>query len=163
MFQNYLRIALRKLVQQRAYALLNVLGLGLSIGCSLVIISAAVASVQIHLAQEAYWGSSSEPFLKHHPMDAQYPEWEAGQNLLSSETSREYLVNEILVKSLKLASPKDTMNKQNIEGEKKAPIAGIIRDYHKGSIAESISPIVFSSRADSYSTCTIPPCPSAFD
>ena len=37
MIQNYLSIALRKLSKQRDYALLNVLGLALSIACSILI------------------------------------------------------------------------------------------------------------------------------
>lgn len=37
MIQNYIKVALRKLGQQRAYALLNVLGLGLSVGSCILI------------------------------------------------------------------------------------------------------------------------------
>lgn len=37
MIKNYLLIAMRKLAKQRIYALLNVLGLGMSVGCSILI------------------------------------------------------------------------------------------------------------------------------
>ncbi len=37
MFGNYIALSLRKLVKQRDYALLNILGLGLSVGCCILI------------------------------------------------------------------------------------------------------------------------------
>jgi len=127
MLQNYLRITLRKLVQRRAYALLNVLGLGLSIGCSLLMISPPLVVVQMRFAQEVWWGDSTHKNLG----------------------------NETLVSKLKLASPNETVNKHNGLEEKEAPVAGVIQDYHNWSLSEPISPIVFSSRADSYSSSVI--------
>ena len=50
MIQNYLKIALRKLAKQRAYTLLNVLGLGLSIGCSILIFTL----IRHHLSFDTY-------------------------------------------------------------------------------------------------------------
>lgn len=50
MIQNYLKIALRKLKKQRAYTLLNVLGLGLSIGCSILIF----ALIRYHSSFDTY-------------------------------------------------------------------------------------------------------------
>lgn len=50
MVQNYLKIALRKLAKQRVYALLNVLGLGLSVGCGILIF----AMVRHHLRFDTY-------------------------------------------------------------------------------------------------------------
>lgn len=50
MFQNYLTVALRKLAKQRDYALLNVLGLGLSVACSILIF----ALIRYHLSFDAW-------------------------------------------------------------------------------------------------------------
>lgn len=50
MFQNYLTIALRKLAKQRDYVLLNVLGLGLSVACSILIF----ALVRHHFSFDTY-------------------------------------------------------------------------------------------------------------
>ena len=50
MLANYFSIALRKLGKQRDYALLNVLGLGLSVGCGILIF----ALVRHHLSFDTY-------------------------------------------------------------------------------------------------------------
>jgi ABC-type lipoprotein release transport system permease subunit len=50
MIQNYLTIALRKLSKQRDYALLNVLGLALSIACSILIF----ALIRYHLSFDTW-------------------------------------------------------------------------------------------------------------
>lgn len=50
MFQNYLTVALRKLSKHRDYALLNVLGLGLSVGCSILIFTL----IRHHLSFDTY-------------------------------------------------------------------------------------------------------------
>ncbi len=50
MIQNYLTVALRKLSKQRDYALLNVLGLGLSVACGVLIF----ALIRHHLSFDTY-------------------------------------------------------------------------------------------------------------
>ena len=50
MIHNYFTIALRKLAKQRDYALLNVLGLGLSVGCGILIF----VLVRHHLGFDTY-------------------------------------------------------------------------------------------------------------
>jgi len=50
MLSNYLTIALRKLAKHRDYAILNVLGLGLSVGCSILIF----ALLRHHLSFDQY-------------------------------------------------------------------------------------------------------------
>lgn len=50
MIHNYLTVALRKLSKQRDYALLNVLGLGLSVACGILIF----ALIRYHLSFDTY-------------------------------------------------------------------------------------------------------------
>jgi|GEM_PF-2517434 len=50
MIQNYLKVALRKLSKQRTYALLNVLGLGLGVGCGILIFTL----IRHHLSFDTY-------------------------------------------------------------------------------------------------------------
>lgn len=50
MIQNYFKVALRKLSKQRAYTLLNVLGLGLSVGCGILIFTL----IKHHLSFDTY-------------------------------------------------------------------------------------------------------------
>lgn len=50
MIQNYLSVALRKLAKQRDYALLNVLGLGMSVACGILIF----ALIRHHLSFDTY-------------------------------------------------------------------------------------------------------------
>lgn len=50
MISNYLTVALRKLSKQRDYALLNILGLGLSVGCGILIFTL----IRHHLSFDTY-------------------------------------------------------------------------------------------------------------
>jgi len=79
----------------------------------------------------------------------------AGRNLQPSDTVREYLVNETLVKKLNLASPEDILNKTIQVGDKKAPVVGVLRDFHNWTLSEPISPIAINSYEEAYSTCAV--------
>jgi len=79
----------------------------------------------------------------------------AGRNMQSSDTTREYLVNESFVKKLNLASAEDILNKVVSVGREKGPVVGVIKDYHNWSLAEPIAAIAFTTRASDYSTCAV--------
>ncbi len=94
------------------------------------------------------------------PADAQYLETfglhlVAGRNLQASDTTREFIVNETFVKKLNLASPEEILNKKISLGRIKAPVVGVVRDFHNWSLAEPIAAIAIGSRADEYSTCAV--------
>ncbi len=38
MFQNFLKVAIRNLIRQKAYALINIFGLAIGISCSILIV-----------------------------------------------------------------------------------------------------------------------------
>ncbi|MBC7775912.1 MAG: ABC transporter permease [Phycisphaerae bacterium] len=94
------------------------------------------------------------------PADARYLETfglqlVAGRNLQPSDTTREFIVNETFVKKLNLASPDEILNKKISLGSVKAPVVGVVRDFHNWSLAEPIAAIAISSRADDYTTCAV--------
>ena len=94
------------------------------------------------------------------PIDTRYLETfdlklAAGRNLQASDTVREFLVNETFVKKLNLASPEEILNKTIQVGEFKAPVVGVVRDFHNWSLEQEISAIAFSTYAQSYYTCAV--------
>ena len=76
----------------------------------------------------------------------------AGRNLLPSDTVKEMLVNETLVRKLNLESPEDAIGQTIIAngGQMKATIVGVVRDFHDRSFHEEISPILITTYRDEY-------------
>lgn len=79
----------------------------------------------------------------------------AGRNLQASDTVREFLVNETFVKKLNLASPAEILNKNIQVGSIKAPVVGVVRDFHNWSLEQEISAIAFGTLSQGYSTCAV--------
>jgi putative ABC transport system permease protein len=99
-------------------------------------------------------------FVNNKPADDQYLETfglqlVAGRNLLPGDTVREFIVNETFVKKLNLASPEDILHKQIQVDDTKAPVVGVVRDFHLSSMSDPISALVFSTHAPSYVTCAV--------
>lgn len=79
----------------------------------------------------------------------------AGRNLVKSDTIREYLVNETLVKKLNLKNPNDILGKTiNLSGIK-AQIVGVLKDFNNKSLRNAIDPILISTRKNRYSEISI--------
>lgn len=105
----------------------------------------------------------SEPeqwIVNNKPADAHYIETfglqlVAGRNLQPCDTVREFVVNEAFIKKLNLASPDDILNKNISVGGTKAPVVGVIRDFHNMELSQTISPIALSTYAADYSTCAV--------
>ena len=76
----------------------------------------------------------------------------AGRNLLPSDTVREFLVNEMLVGKLNLASPEEILGKtiSMQGGEWQGPVVGVVRDFHDLSFKSAISPAIFTTSLDNY-------------
>ncbi len=79
----------------------------------------------------------------------------AGRNLQVSDTTREFLVNETFVKKLNLASNDDILNKIISVGGTRAPVVGVIRDFHNLELSQPISAIAIGSNTENYQTCAI--------
>jgi putative ABC transport system permease protein len=79
----------------------------------------------------------------------------AGRNIFPSDTLREYLVNETLVKKLGLKRPEDILNKNIEVGGKAAPVIGVMKDFYDQSFHQEKSPICVLPLYKSYTNCAI--------
>ena len=79
----------------------------------------------------------------------------AGRNLVQSDTVKEYLVNETLVKKLNLKNPNDILGKTINMGGLKAPIVGVLKDFNNKSLHNAIDPILISTRKNRYEEISI--------
>jgi putative ABC transport system permease protein len=87
----------------------------------------------------------------------------AGRPYYHSDTVREFVVNETLIKKLGIRDPKDAIGKQiNFwKGGKVANIVGVIRDFNSYSLRKPMAPVVMSSWKDVYQTINIKIKPGA--
>jgi putative ABC transport system permease protein len=74
----------------------------------------------------------------------------AGKNMQPSDTTREYVINEVARKAFGFATPEDAIGKQLISwGEKSLPITGVVRDFHQMTVHSKIEASAFiSERSD---------------
>lgn len=77
----------------------------------------------------------------------------AGRNLAPSDSVREMLINETMVGKLNLKSPEDAIGKMIIAngGSMKAPIVGVVKDFHDKSFHAPISAVMMTTYTDDYS------------
>lgn len=81
----------------------------------------------------------------------------AGKAYSPSDTVQGYVVNETTVKKLGLKSPDEVLGKEiNFWGGKmRAPIVGVIKDYHTTSLHGAIPPLVMASNKNFFNTLGI--------
>ena len=87
----------------------------------------------------------------------------AGRPYYASDTVREFVVNETLLKKLGITNPADAIGKQlNFwNGNKVGPIVGVVKDFNSYSLREPMAPVVMSSWKDVYQTINIKIKPGA--
>ena len=78
----------------------------------------------------------------------------AGRNLIPSDSIREYLVNETLVKKLGVVN-EDVIGRNAMLDDVKGIIVGVIKDFHNESLHTSIAPLAITSRPRSYEYCAV--------
>jgi len=67
----------------------------------------------------------------------------AGRTYQPSDTLREYVVNETLVRSLGIRDPKEILGKEiNIWDQLRGPVVGVVRDFNTNSLQKPITPVV---------------------
>jgi putative ABC transport system permease protein len=79
----------------------------------------------------------------------------AGRNMFPSDTAREFLVNETVVKKLNLRSPQDIIGKMFRAGGVTAPVVGVVKDFYNASFHEDIAPIAMTSSYLEYNNCAV--------
>ncbi|MEP7141457.1 MAG: ABC transporter permease [Ferruginibacter sp.] len=81
----------------------------------------------------------------------------AGRNLTPSDTAKEFLVNETLLKKLGINDPHDALNKEMSiwGGQLKGPIVGVIKDFNNRSFRTYIAPLLVTTRKKAYSETAI--------
>ena len=80
-----------------------------------------------------------------------------GRNLRPSGMTREFLVNESLVKSLGLKKPEDILNKEiSIWGDRiKCPVVGVLKDFNNRSLRHDLTPLLITTNNTMYNVAGI--------
>jgi putative ABC transport system permease protein len=81
----------------------------------------------------------------------------AGRNITASDSIREFLVNETVVKKLGFSDPRDVLGKEiNLwNGVAVGPIVGVVKDFHQSSLKDSLQPVFMHSDKRAYSDAAI--------
>jgi ABC-type antimicrobial peptide transport system permease subunit/AraC-like DNA-binding protein len=81
----------------------------------------------------------------------------AGRNLLPSDTTREFLVNESLVKSLGIKNPKDILNKPMTtwHDQIKGTVVGVMKDFNDRSFRNDLAPLLITTDVAMYNQAGI--------
>ncbi len=79
----------------------------------------------------------------------------AGKELSKSDTTKEFVVNETLLKKLNVSNPNEALGKIiNLSG-RKGPVVGVVKDFNNSSLRDAISPIAIFSNLNNYHTMAI--------
>ncbi len=96
-------------------------------------------------------------FLK--PADSKYFETYglqiiAGEGLMDSETRSGYVINEAFLKKMGL-EPEEALGHIISIGGQKAPISGVVKDFHTTTLKEKIRPVAIFNQPGSYRTLAV--------
>jgi hypothetical protein len=69
----------------------------------------------------------------------------AGNNLIHSDTVREFLINETYARILGFQQPENAVGKYLEWSDKQIPIAGVVADFNQKSLHEPIKPLMIGS------------------
>lgn len=81
----------------------------------------------------------------------------AGRNLQDYKMTREFLVNESLMKSLGIKNPDDILNREiSIWDDRiKCPVVGVLKDFHDRSFRHGFAPLLLTTNGTMYSQAAI--------
>jgi putative ABC transport system permease protein len=79
----------------------------------------------------------------------------AGRVYFPSDTEREFMVNETLLRQAHLGSPQEAIGKEIRMDGKIGPIVGVVKDYHNNSLRDPINAMVFSTMKWAYGTANV--------
>lgn len=81
----------------------------------------------------------------------------AGRNLQPSPMTREFLINESMVKGLGFKKPEEVLNKEiSIFGDViKCPVVGVVKDFNDRSLRHDLAPLVMTTNSTMYRQAAI--------
>jgi putative ABC transport system permease protein len=81
----------------------------------------------------------------------------AGRNFYPSDTTREFLVNETVIRKLNLHSPGEILGKRiSINGNSATfPVVGVVKDFHNASLHNEISAVCIMPDYTDYTSCSM--------
>ena len=81
----------------------------------------------------------------------------AGRNLQPSGWTREFLVNESLVKRLGLKKPEDIIGKEisMMDGLIKCPVVGVVKDFNDRPLRNNLAPLLMATNSTMYRQASI--------
>jgi putative ABC transport system permease protein len=80
----------------------------------------------------------------------------AGRPYIKSDTLREFVINEAMVKSLGVKDAKDVIGKNiSIWGERVARIVGVVKDFNTVSLRDQVPPVIMGAWKDQYEIANI--------
>jgi putative ABC transport system permease protein len=81
----------------------------------------------------------------------------AGRNLRPSDRTREFLVNESVMKSLGIKNPEDILNKEiSMWGDRiKCPVVGVLKDFNDRSFRHDLAPLLITTNNTMYNQAGI--------
>lgn len=79
----------------------------------------------------------------------------AGRIYFSSDTIREFVLNETAIESLGIRHPQEAIGQLvNVNG-KTCPVVGVVKDFHVNSLRDPINPVVMTTIRDGYGMVNI--------
>ena len=80
----------------------------------------------------------------------------AGRNLQPSDTIKEFLVNEMLLRNLGITDPQKAINREIRFSEKTAgPIVGVLKDFNTRSFRDDLAPLILTTSKRDYTQASI--------
>jgi len=80
----------------------------------------------------------------------------AGRNLAPSDTMKEFLVNEMLLKNLGITNPQKGLNKEiKFNDRYKGTIVGVLKDFNTRSFRDGLAPMLVTTYKSNYNQASI--------
>ena len=79
----------------------------------------------------------------------------AGRVYMPSDTMREFVVNETVVRNLGIHNMNDAIGKLIVVNGRTCPIVGVVKDFHIYSLRDPIGPVVMTTMKDQYGLANI--------
>lgn len=80
----------------------------------------------------------------------------AGRNIFPSDSIREGLVNEAMIRRLNISNPAEIIGKTiTFNGNWKVTVVGVLKDFHDMSLHQDISPLLVSTILDNYGSFAV--------